>query len=65
MRGIYSKKLSKTESMNCPVCHGRAIGILSKNHFFCADCCTEIRRINGEVKGFKMNLEGDSMKITI
>lgn len=35
------KRITTSVATVCPTCHGTTTGIIGKDRYFCADCCTE------------------------
>lgn len=47
----------------CPHCHGRAIGKVGANHYYCWDCCIEF---SSSAKGIEMyRVEDDGTLVLI
>ncbi|SHN87914.1 hypothetical protein SAMN02745215_05026 [Desulfitobacterium chlororespirans DSM 11544] len=62
MNSVKEDVEKKNRMRCCPVCQSRAIGLISKNRSYCADCCVELTDKEGTIKIYALNREGTLMQ---
>ena len=48
----------------CIQCRSRAVRIIGKDQYFCADCCTEFKVCGNKVTVYTISTDGGLMKIS-
>jgi hypothetical protein len=64
VKSVKRFKSAYETQTQCVLCSSRAVRCIGKDHYFCAECCTEFKVFDNRVSVYSIRPDGGLMKIS-